>query len=189
MNVTEAIYSRRATRAYTPRPVDDATLDVLLHAAVQAPSAMNTQPWLFAVLQDRAQLRRFSDRAKAELLALGARDPNLPHYESRLRDETYNIFYDAGTLIVIGVNRRGQFSDADGWLAAQNVMLTARQAGLGSCCIGFAIHVLNQPEIKRELCIPADGAAIAPIIVGYPSAGAQPVPRTEPRIVFRSKPA
>jgi nitroreductase len=51
MNVTEAIFARRAIRAYSSREVDEATIRMLLRAAVQAPSAMNRQPWLFSIVQ------------------------------------------------------------------------------------------------------------------------------------------
>jgi nitroreductase len=60
MNVTEAIFTRRASRAYSPGVVDDATVRLLLRAAVQAPSAMNRQPWLFSIVQDPVQLMRYS---------------------------------------------------------------------------------------------------------------------------------
>jgi nitroreductase len=183
MHLTEAIHNRRAVRAYDARAVDEATLRALLEAAVQAPSAMNVQPWIFAIVQDRARLKRYSDRGKRQLLELSASEPKVRGYEPMLRDERFNIFYDAGTLITIGVKDHTAFSDADCWLAAQNLMLAAYERGLGSCCIGFALGVLNLPEVKSELSIPAAGAAIAPIIVGYPSATVAPVPRRPPEVV------
>ena len=65
MNVKEAISARRAVRTYTGEKVDEATVRSLLRAAVQAPSAMNRQPWLFSIIQDASQLARYSERAKA----------------------------------------------------------------------------------------------------------------------------
>ena len=52
--------------------------------------------------------------------------------------------------------------EADCWLAAENLMLAATAKGLGTCCIGFAVGILNTEEVKRELGIPEDGAAVAP---------------------------
>ena len=54
MDVREAIYSRRSIRAFTDAPVDEKMLGRLIEAAVQAPSAMNEQPWSFTVVRDRA---------------------------------------------------------------------------------------------------------------------------------------
>jgi nitroreductase len=187
----DAIYARRATRAYTPQKVSELTIRSLLEAAVQAPSAMNDQPWAFAIVQDAARLKRYSDRAKAMLLetlsASGASDASdnvkTRRYETMLRDDHFNVFYDATTLIVIGAVERGPYRDADCWLAAQNLMLAATDAGLGTCPIGFAVPLLNTREVKEELCLPEAGTAVAPIIVGYASATPPAVPRREPRIV------
>ena len=184
MNVREAIFTRRAVRAYAAAKVNEEIVRSLLRAAVQAPSAMNRQPWLFAIVQDREQLKRYSDRAKAMVLAQMAGDPKAAHYEDRLKSPAFDIFYGVSTLVVIGAADRGPYTDADCWLAAQNLMLTACEAGLGSCCIGFAIPLLNTPEVKAELGFPPAGAAIAPLIVGYPAAEpSPPVPRSEPRVV------
>jgi nitroreductase len=182
MNLHEAIHARRAVRAYQPAAVEEATVRQLLHEAIQAPSAMNAQPWVFSIVQDRGRLRGYSDRAKRHILELSGTEPKVRVYADMLRNEAFNIFYDAGTLVVIGVRERTAFSEADGWLAAQNLMLSACEAGLGTCCIGFAVSVLNFPDVKQELGIPAAGAAIAPIIVGYPSSSVAPVPRKEPQI-------
>jgi nitroreductase len=187
MNLTEAIHARRAVRAYGPRDVDETTVRSLVHAAVQAPSAMNSQDWVFGIVQNAQQLKRYSDRAKAMLLERAAPDDKTRGYADLLRSESFNIFYDARTLIVIGVTERGAYSDANCWLAAENLMLAACDAGLGTCCIGFAIPLLNTRDVKAELGWPAAGVAIAPIIVGYPSVAAAPIPRKEPRILTWSR--
>jgi nitroreductase len=154
-----------------------------LRAAVYAPSALNAQPWLFAVVQDTKILKRYSDRAKVLLLDRASADPKASRYVPLLRNEAFNIFYDAGTLIAIGVAEPGQYADADCWLAPEALMLAAVDAGLGTCPIGFAVPVLNTREVKRELQFPEAGAVLAPIIVGYPTVTPPAVARAEPRIV------
>ena len=99
----------------------------------------------------------------------------------------FNIFYDASTLIVIGVAERGTYADADCWLAAANLMLAATEAGLGTCPIGFAIPVLNAPEVKKEIGLPPAGVAVAPVLVGYATTPPPPVPRAAARIVSWSR--
>jgi nitroreductase len=187
MNVLEAIQGRRAVRAFSSRGVDERTVKLLLGAAVQAPSAMNAQPWVFAVVQNAAQLKRYSDRSKAMLLAREGADAKVSRYAELLRNPQFDIFYDAATLLVVGVRARAPFAEADGWLAAANVMLEAYELGLGTCPIGFAIGVLNTPEVMAELGIPPAGAVIAPIIVGYPVEPTPSVPRNEPLVVSWSK--
>ena len=181
MNVIEAIYGRRAVRAYDPRPVDEAAIRTLLRAAVQAPSAMNAQPWLFAVVQNKKKLAELSNRAKKMLLEARG-DAKSAHYAALLGEPSFNIFYDAGTLVVIGAPR-ATYAEADCWLAAEALMLAAHEAGIGTCPIGFAVGVLNTPDVRKELGFPDDAALIAPIIVGYPAATTPPIARKEPNVV------
>lgn len=181
MDIADLILARRSVRSYSSQPIEDPLVESLLQSAVQAPSAMNAQPWLFAVVQDRALLKRYSDRAK-QLLTDRTADRGPAQLESMLREESFNIFYDAGTLITIGCAARERFSEADCWLAAENLMLAARSAGLGSCCIGFALDLLNTDEVKVELGMPAVGVIVAAIILGYPAALPPPVARAAPKV-------
>jgi nitroreductase len=189
-DVLHAIYKRRAVRAYTPaQPHDDVIRD-LLAAAVQAPTAMHAEPWGFAIVQDGAALKRWSDRAKAMLLepaiAVGwgsAARAAAQEHRALLADPAFNIFYDAGTLVVICRRVEGRFAEADCWLAAENLMLAATARGLGTCCIGFAVGVLNEPDVKRELGIPEEGAAVAPIILGTPRGEPAAVSRRAPQVL------
>jgi nitroreductase len=194
--VMHAIYTRRAVRAYTNEPVSEITLRELIDAAVHAPTAMHQEPWGFAVIQDKALLKRYSDRAKALLVepaaqAVGwgesAQLANPREASERqlamLKDPAFNIFYDAATLVVVCRCTAGPFADADCWMAAQNLMLEATTRGLGTCVIGFAVPVLNTPEALEALGIPDGGAAVAPIIVGRPRGESLPVDRKPPRIL------
>ena len=189
--VTQVIYQRRAVRAYSPEKLGQPTIQELLVAAVQAPTAMHLEPWAFVVVQNKERLRRYSDQAKAKLLEQGrttdamvhAHDPHPQGRLAMLTDPNFNIFYDSSTLIVICRKSSGAFADADCWLAAENLMLAATAKGLGTCCIGFAVSVLNTPDIKRELGIPDDGAAVAPIIVGVPRMTPASIPRKAPDIL------
>jgi len=188
----DLIYQRRAVRAYQPTRVDAPTIRALLDAAIQAPTAMHLEPWAFVVIQDMARLERYSDRAKVmaqeeagrlgDLVKASGVSPSNDHL-ALLADPGFNIFYNAGTLIVICGKSLGPFVTADCWLAAENLMLAACSMGLGTCCIGFAVPVLNTPEVKRELAIPPDVTAIAPVIVGVPRGSTRPVPRKAPQIL------
>lgn len=169
MSVLHAIYARRAIRDYTPKVPEESTIQELLQAAVQAPTAMHGEPWGFVVVQDTALLKSYSDRAKDLVLATAPRDAKTSRYATLLASPLFNIFYDANTLVVICATSQGPYTTADCWLAAENFMLAACGLGLGTCCIGFALPLLNTAEVKAELGIPEDGAAVAAIILGYPS--------------------
>jgi nitroreductase len=181
------IYHRRSIRSYLPQPVDQATLERLLDAAVQAPTALHAEPWGFAVVQDRALMQRYSERAKSLFLAEPAPPGMSPEAKKAMRemmtDPAFNIFYDAGTLVVICRRSGGPLGEGDCWLAAENFMLAAAAEGLGTCCIGLAQAVLNTAEAKRELGIPDEGAAVVAIIVGVPRETPAGSPRKPPQIL------
>lgn len=59
MELLKAIYQRRAVREFSDATVAPALVHDLLHAATQAPSALNLQPWAFAVFHGRAAERLF----------------------------------------------------------------------------------------------------------------------------------
>jgi len=185
VSLIDAIHGRRSVRAYAPQILDQATIRTLLDAAVRAPTAIHEEPWEFVILQDVNALKRLSDRAKPLFVeevrraGLGRGGHRLDKFE--LPD--FNIFYNAGTLIVICAKPVNPFVVADCWLAAENLMLAAYAMGLGTCVIGSAVSGLNTPEIKDELGIPAEVSAIVPIIVGVPSDQPPATSRKKPRIL------
>jgi nitroreductase len=179
-------------RAYTPVKLDEATIRSLLDAAVQAPTAMHKEPWAFVVVQDEATLKRLSDRAKGRWardadkyrdLHAGGAGATEQAFAQRFLSPDFCLFYDASTLIVICAKPLGPFVAADCWLAAENLMLAAAALGLGTCCIGSAIPMLNSPETRSELRIPGDVEAVAPIVVGVPREPAREATRKDPHIL------
>ncbi|MDD5249844.1 MAG: nitroreductase family protein [Rhodocyclaceae bacterium] len=185
MTVSQAIQARRSVRSYRDGELDRPTIQSLLDAAVRAPTAVHEEPWAFVVVQDRQTLRRLSDRAKP-LFAEEMRHAGVVragHSFDVFSSPEFNVFYDAGTLIVICAKPVGPFVAADCWLAAENLMLAACAMGLGTCVIGSAVAALNIPETKTELGIPADYAAVAPLIVGYPRGETPASSRREPVVL------
>ncbi|HUY04096.1 MAG TPA: nitroreductase family protein [Rhodocyclaceae bacterium] len=185
ISVMEAIYQRSSVRSYAPQKLDEATIRTLLDAAVRAPTAIHEEPWQFAIIQDMSALKRISDRAKSffreevNRAHLDRGGHGLDHFAS----PEFNIFYNAGTLIIICGSQTTPFVTADCWLAAENLILAAYSMGLGSCVIGSAVAGINTPELKAELGIPPESSAIAPIIVGVASGETAPTPRRRAKIL------
>lgn len=185
VSVMDAIHERRSVRSYLRRKLDWDALSPLLAAAVQAPTAMHREPWEFVVVQDADLLKKLSERARLifadephhELLDRGG------HALDIFTSPDFDIFYGAGTLIVIGTRSESPFAAADCWLAAQNLMLAAHANGLGTCVIGSALAVLNLPEAKLELEVPYNFTAIVPVIAGVPSGVTPPTSRRKPSLL------
>ena len=182
MELREALYTRRAVRDFSDEPVEESTLRALIDAALQAPSAVNEQAWVFSVVRDRAVLATISARSKTHLLATTPAGLLSHHFESILDDPQFDIFYHAPALIVIASATAGPWAVENCALAAENLMLAARGAGLGSCWIGFAQAFLRSSEGKAMIGLDEANLPVAPIIVGHPRSTPAAVPRRPAQI-------
>jgi nitroreductase len=174
MELLEAIRERRAVREYTDAPVGRSVIERLIDAAIQAPSAMNLQPWAFAVLLDRERIGGYARRAKSWLLDHLDAAGFGPSIRRMLDDPAYVLFHNAPALVLVLAKTGDVQAAEDCCLAAQNLMLAAREQGLGSCWIGLSRPWLNLPETKAELHLPAQCRVVAPIVLGYPKAWPEP---------------
>lgn len=182
MELLEAIKARRSVRNYAQKPVDEAVIERLIDAAINAPSAVNAQPWLFTVIRDKALLDRISQSAKKHLIeAIDTGKASLL-FRPHLIDPAFHIFYHAPVLILISAAREDAWAHEDAALAAENLMLAACAEGLGTCWIGFAQRWLETEDGQRAVQVPSAYRPIAPIIVGHPSAATAPTARHPARI-------
>lgn len=168
MELDACIKGRRSVRKYEDRTVPKEVIDKLLEAGVSAPSGMNAQPWRFVVIENKDTIKRLSQRTK-DLLIKGQWPDSL---KESLKLEKDVIFYDAPLLILMCVPKNEVMRTVnllDCGLAAENMFLKAYQEGLGSCFIGFACFLNQNPALLAEVGIPEDHELIAPLIFGYPA--------------------
>ncbi len=174
MDFLQVVEQRRAVRAYRPAPIGRSLIERVINTAILAPSAMNLQPWAFAIVTNITRIDEYARRAKELILAdphvlerfAGARDI--------LHDPRFSMFYHAPALVLVLARSGDEQAREDCCLAAQTLMLAARDAGLGTCWIGFGRPWLDLPETKEELGIPKDYHVVAPIVMGYPTAWPEP---------------
>ncbi len=168
-SVFENIYSRRAVREYRPDPVPDEDIRELIRAGTYAPSALNEQPWRFAVIENGGLMKKLSDRAKGlwlESTSGGGEDEELVKLVS---DPKFDIFYGAPVLVLIFA-RPGMDSPEFGCaMAAENMMLGARSLGIGSCWIGLASILGSDKELMKKVGAPEDHRLMSQVIFGYPA--------------------
>jgi len=173
VEIIEAIRKRRAVRDYLDRPVDRSTVEGLINTAIQAPSAMNLQPWAFAVMLGRKRVEDCGKRAKSWLLENFEQTPFARTSESLrmrqiLEDKERLLFYNAPALVMVLARSADPQAAEDCCLASENLMLAARGEGIGTCWIGFARPWLDLAATKRELGLPEQFSVVAPILLGYP---------------------
>ena len=150
MNPTlETILKRRSIRKYTDRPVEPEKLDLLLQAAMAAPSAMNCKPWEFVVVTDPEKLAQFRSR-----LIFGNRN--------------------APAAIVICGNPSLSINPAarlfwvqDCSLAGENILIAATGLGLGTVWVG--VHPVGEfVRVVREIVgLPKHITPLGLLYVGY----------------------
>ena len=178
-DITSVIAGRRAIRSYTDEIVDRTVIEDLLRAAVEAPSAMNLQPWAFAVFQGRALLETFSRRAAAFF-----REPHttlVPEARAHAGGDDA-LFHRASTLILICATSDDRQAAEDCCLAAENLMLSAHARGLGTCPIGSSRAWLTLPSVREELGL-SHAIPVFPLVLGVPAAVPPGPTRKEPIIL------
>ena len=184
IDLKDCIITRHSVRKYAEKKLSKEVILDLLETAVKAPTATNSQPWAFTIIQDINLLQEISTAGKKDVLTLISQaDTPLKKYSKLMSDENFNLFYNAETLIIISGKTETLHPIEDCSLVAQNLMLYAHNQGLGTCWVGFATHYLNSAEMKEKLNIPPNYNVIAPIIVGYPEKNQPPIPNKDPQIL------
>ena len=165
MEFTQVVRGRRAVRNYRPTSVERTLVESLIELAVQAPSSMNLQPWAFTVIAGVTRIEEYATLAKQYFLA----HEDVPNtMRAMLEAPDYNIFHGAPALVLVIAKVDTAQAREDCCLAAQTLMLAARDCGLGSCWVGFGRSWLNRPEARAMLKLPHGSRVVAPIVLGYP---------------------
>lgn len=161
MDFHELVKTRNSCRKYARLPVERQKIDNILEACRLAPSACNSQPWKFVVvdepgLKDKLakttvgpmlQFNRFCLEAPV-MVALVAEPPSwLSKIGGKVKDKD---FY----LMDIGI-------------VAEHFCLQAAELGLGSCMIGW----FDEKQARKLLHIPAGKRIPLLISLGYPAGG------------------
>lgn len=134
MNVTEAIRSRRSIRKYKSDPVPPEHIQMILEAAMRAPSACNTRPWEFVVVTNEETRKKL-----AEL------QPYARHAAQSPAVIVVCALPEAQGRVAKG------FFPQDCGAAAQNILLQAEELGYGACWCGVYPHEKLVNAIRETL--------------------------------------
>jgi nitroreductase len=183
--VIEVIRKRRSVRSYQSRAVPRDIINAIIDAGNEAPSAMNSQPWRFVVIEDgeakKKLIRAALPNARKILDMVKESDP-VRHeaITKRLNELPDPIYYSAPAVVfVIGSGRYAQHSCP---LACENMMLAAHSMGLGTCWVGFGSMVTEDEGIKRLLELKDEEMIFGPILLGYSEGYPERPPKKEPMI-------
>jgi len=184
MDFKELLVKRRSIRDFEERPVSMELVKEMLKETTLAPTASNAQPCEFIIITDRALIKRLSDESKANLLKDFAASPNdrLRMYVDMLKNESFNVFYNAPCLVLVLGESSIATLDFDAALTVAYLMFAATTRGLGTCWINLGANIRDE-SLRRELGVPDGHRIVAPIIIGYPKAIPEASARHEARVL------
>jgi nitroreductase len=160
MDTLEAIRTRRSIRQFTAEPVTDEEIELLLRAAMAAPSASNERPWRFVVVRQREALDRL---AKATL------------YAKPLQRATLGI-------VVCADKREAKYAGfpiIDCAAAIENLLLAAHSLGLGGVWIGVHPVAPFVYAVRRAIGAPRHVLPHSLLAIGRPAEEKPAVDRYE----------
>lgn len=146
------IFIRRSIRKYESKPVEEEKIDKILRAAMQAPSAVNQQPWEFIVVRKKELLDKLS---------------NMSPYSKMLASAPL-------ALVLLGNYDRmkaKEYWQQDMGAAAENILLEATELGLGAVWLGVAPQKEREDYIKELFQLPGNIVPFCVISIGYPLKG------------------
>ena len=140
MDVFEAVETMLAVRSYRDEPIPDEMVTRILEAGRLTASSKNQQHWDFIAIREPQRLERLGELARTGGYIAGA------------------------PLAIAVVVPEKPVGYMDGARAAQDMMLVAWEAGVGSNWVGNA----NTDAIKDLLNVPQDRLVLTVIPFGYP---------------------
>ncbi len=142
------ILARRSIRKFHSNPVEDEKIDLLLQAAMAAPSANNARPWHFIVVRDRHTLDRLA----------GIHPYAKMCYEAPL------------AIVVCGEPAVSpMYWPTDCSAATQNILLAGTALGLGTVWLGVHPRPERSGPLIELFGIPEGMEILSVVAAGYPA--------------------
>lgn len=149
---------RQSDRAFDPdRSVEKDKLQRILEAACIAPSACNSQPWHFIVVDDPALKNSVADATSSRILGINHFTKQAPVHIVVV-EEKPNLSAGFGSWV-----KDKNFAHLDVGIAAAHIVLAAEDEGLGSCILGW----FDEDKMRKLLGIPSGKRVLLDIILGY----------------------
>ena len=153
----ENIMTRTSIRQYKDQPVEQEKIDIMLKAAMAAPTAVNLQPWHFIVITDKETIGMLA----------GRQPTNAPLLIALCGDTDKTMMPDGKTKLP-------DFWEQDVSAATENLLLAAHALGLGAVWTGCYPAMDRVEEVSKVLNCPKNIIPVAVVRVGYPDEAPKP---------------
>lgn len=152
----EIIRKRQSDRSFDPdKKVEPEKIQRIIEAVHLSPSACNSQPWHFIVVDDEEKCREISDALTSMgMNKFAAQAP----VHIVVVEESPNFTARLGGWV-----KNKHFPYIDCGIAAAHITLAATAEGLGSCILGW----FDEKKIKKILGIPSGKRVLVDIVLGY----------------------
>lgn len=156
MDFSTLVKVRQSDRRYKPQAVEADKIDLCIEAARLVPSACNSQPWRFIVVDDEALCAEIADAAAS--MGMNGFVREAPVIVAVVLEKM------SLTAAIGSVIRDKEFSLLDVGIAVSHFTLQAADLGLGTCIIGW----FNERRVRKALGIPRGKRIPLLITLGYP---------------------
>ena len=153
----ENIMTRTSIRQYKDQPVEQEKIDIMLKAAMAAPTAVNLQPWHFIVITDKKVIDQLA----------GPRPTNAPLMIAMCGDTDKTTMPDRNEKLP-------DFWVQDVSAATENLLLAAHALGLGAVWTGVYPVMERTADVANVLNCPQNIVPVAVVRIGYPDESPEP---------------
>lgn len=158
MEFHELIVLRQSVRQYSNQPVEKEKLDRCLEAGRLAPSASNSQPWTFVVIENPELVAKVAEKARGPMGSFNNFVNQAPIIIAIVM-EKMKIITKIGAEI-----KDKEYPLIDIGIAAEHICLQAAELGLGTCMLGW----FDEKATRKILNIPKKKRIVLLITLGYP---------------------
>lgn len=173
MNTLEAIKTRRSTRRFSGKQVEQEKLDIIIEAGRIAPSGGNSQSCHFLVVRNKEVLARLAELAQAAFAKMEITEGMYKSIANSIKASKkggYVFHYNPDTLIIVANQKDYSNNIADTACALENMMIAANELDLGSVWIN-QLRWLNEAETlleyERSLGLEKNERIYGALAVGY----------------------
>jgi len=157
MNFIDLVQKRQSDRKYIDKPVEREKIDLCIEAARLAPSACNSQPWYFIVIDDPELKEKVAKETFGKLISFNHFTMQAPVLIAVLTEKSKPIARIGGKL------KDKIYNQYDVGIACEHLCLQAAELGLGTCMMGW----FNEKGVKKTLRIPDNKQIDLIISLGY----------------------
>ena len=167
MNTIEALMTRKSVRSYLEKAVEDEKIRRIVEAAEMASGSPMSGKRYFTAISNKAILKRLAENTKEIMQRSGN-----PMLEKLSANPAYNPIYNAPVAVVITTDKPADeqaaaMLTANAACAGENMLIAARELGLGSCYLVSPTLAFMKPDMRKAVNMSESTVPQAVIVFGY----------------------